>query len=320
MRKILVILSVIILSCNAWAASECNIQIVYSSGKIVNEQIAIYNITGQLLGFSNFDGRFSLQCTENTVIVVKDSAQLTAKGIISPNGANIITLKDGQNPDPSCNGTCTGCGTTDFEDIVGQPGYQRRGMGSCNYATCVCSWTYEYRCADGYHGQSTDGQTGCYPCGGFIKNIAGTGLGGAKIYDVEGRLVAQSTSPNGEFGMACESALLSLYVVNYEDQSGKIFLVAPGTTPSVIPVGAKVIELSNNMQITLCTQNIETTSGYYCAGNIYMPCPADENEMPVTSDLGNNAGVSGCYVPSSATKKDSKGTYNYSQNCHYSTK
>lgn len=321
MKKIFALFAVILVSMYAQAVYACGGKVVYSSGKQVYDDVGIYNIMGQLLTYTTLGGEFFISsCSENMMILVRDPDQISAKAVISPNKQTLVTLNDGYGPDPSCDGSCPGCTTTDFEDIAGFPGYQKRGIGSCNHATCVCSWTYEYRCAAGYHGQTTDGQTGCYACGGFIRDITGTGLGGAKIYDIEGKLVSQSTSPNGEFGISCESALLSLYVINYNNQSGKLLLVAPGTTPSEIPVGAKVIEMSNDIQITLCTQDVTTDAGYYCAGNIYMICPADENGMPVTSDSGNDRGVTGCYVSSSATKSDSKGIYSYSQNCHYSTK
>ncbi|MCM1294745.1 MAG: hypothetical protein NC311_04245 [Muribaculaceae bacterium] len=65
----------------------------------------------------------------------------------------------------TCACNCSDCLNGDFIDI--STGYQRKALFTCDCssdtAACVNAG-YEYRCATGYYGSSTNGTSGCTPC------------------------------------------------------------------------------------------------------------------------------------------------------------
>ena len=67
---------------------------------------------------------------------------------------------------PGCN-QYIGCRTGSWENVSNEPGKQRRSVGTCE--TFSCSYSYEYRCVNGYFG---DGNT-CTSC------AVATGVDGA---------------------------------------------------------------------------------------------------------------------------------------------
>lgn len=63
-----------------------------------------------------------------------------------------------------CECICTDCTTDSWS--AGNTGYQRRTKRSCNCTSgsAICNAQYEYRCAAGYYGSSTNGTSGCSAC------------------------------------------------------------------------------------------------------------------------------------------------------------
>ncbi len=65
-----------------------------------------------------------------------------------------------------CKVDCTGCSncTDNASWTAGNTGYERRTKKTCDYDTCQCKTSTEYRCAKGYYGTSFTGTTGCTRC------------------------------------------------------------------------------------------------------------------------------------------------------------
>ncbi len=63
-----------------------------------------------------------------------------------------------------CEKSCTGCSNcaSDTTWSAGDAGYERLATRRCDCNTCKTSW--EYRCAAGYWGTTTNGTSGCTQC------------------------------------------------------------------------------------------------------------------------------------------------------------
>lgn len=301
MRKLIITAIAAVISAPANAA-ECSGRI-YQSGKEPDAPAEFYNLQGTLVGYSDTNGQFSIACTGQQIFVVHvDNA--IYKAILKP-GSNNIIVKDNQepNPDPAC---CENCKTSDWYS-TGKTGYQRRDVYT-GCVSCKCSYETEYRCGDGWRGNTTDGETGCYPCGGFVRDINGQPIKNAKFYNVLGELVA-TTGETGEFGMECETESTGIHIMQYDGVSSKLIF-----TQSFIPeIQGPQFLISNEIEITTCTQSLEHWDGYYCVGIIQMQCPASADGAPVASGTMGNS----CYIPAGTPISDETGTFEYTSDCHY---
>lgn len=78
-----------------------------------------------------------------------------------------------------CRCECSNC-QSDTTWSAGNTGYQRRLIRTCDCSgsTATCKSNYEYRCAVGYYGSSTNGTSGCTRCpasGGIYGTTAAAG-------------------------------------------------------------------------------------------------------------------------------------------------
>ena len=73
--------------------------------------------------------------------------------------------------------TCSDCTSTNW--LSYNTGYQRRTVKTCNVSTGNCSSTYEYRCAAGWYGSSSNGTSGCTRCPD-LNGVYGSSTAGSK--------------------------------------------------------------------------------------------------------------------------------------------
>ena len=65
--------------------------------------------------------------------------------------ADVLSNEYWQDLCPGCN-QYIGCGIGSMEDVPNEPGKQRWRVGTCDMTTFSCSYSYNYRCANGYFG------------------------------------------------------------------------------------------------------------------------------------------------------------------------
>lgn len=282
--------------------AECSGTISYQSGASLSQAAAFYTITGQVVGYSDLNGQFSVSCTANQIFIIRIGSE-SIKKVLNP-GDNQIVIND--IPDIDC---CQGCTSTDWYS-TGNTGYEQRDNASCS--SCKCSVVSEYRCGDGWRGITTDGKTGCHQCGGNLRDINGTPIENVEIYNILGALISTSGT-NGEFGIECTSGI---YVLNINGGVSSKLVMGEISAPDF---SGPIFPLSNNIQITLCTSSLEHDKGYYCMGQIQMACPASPDGAPTTSDGKTRTTNHPCYIPAGTTISDYSGTFEFTSNCHYST-
>lgn len=125
-----------------------------------------------------------------------------SKSITVPGCSNAITYYDCEKP---CT-QCTDCESEDWKLYVTPSGviriaYQRKVTAICNYATCVCSKKYQYRCNDGYYGRSINGLTGCSRCPANGSNgllTWGSSVAGNNL-SIAGCFVASGGDESGDY-------------------------------------------------------------------------------------------------------------------------
>lgn len=293
------------------AYADCAGTIKYASGRQLSGPADIYNISGVRIAASDADGNFSFSCTDNQVVLVRDGTNSTRA--VVRNGTNNSIIFNDTPTTPTCNGKCSNCTTGEFADVQGRTGYQSRQAATCNTATCECSWETEYRCSPDYAGFTSDGQTGCYACGGFLYDINDMPLGGVNIYNIDGQLLFTSAT-GGEFGIDCNSGI---YILVVNGLSAKA-VFGDAAYIDKLPDEAPAYILSNNMKINLCESG-QYLQGYFCSNGIHLQCPADTGGADVTSNpLSTRALKHACYIPTGAGASDDTGMYIYTADCHYS--
>ena len=118
------------------------------------------------------------------------------KMYVTPSG--VIRIAYQRKVTATCNyATCVCSKTFQYIRIA----YQRKVTATCNYATCVCSKTFQYRCNDGYYGRSINGLTGCSRCPINSSNgvrIWGNSVAG-KNYSISGCFVASGGDESGDY-------------------------------------------------------------------------------------------------------------------------
>lgn len=125
-----------------------------------------------------------------------------SKSITVPGCTNTIAYYDCEKP---CT-QCTDCESEDWKVYVTPSGviriaYQRKVTATCNYATCVCSKKFQYRCNDGYYGRSINGLTGCSRCPATGSNgiiTWGESIAGQN-YSIAGCFVASGGDESGDY-------------------------------------------------------------------------------------------------------------------------
>ena len=73
-----------------------------------------------------------------------------------------------------------GCGTGTWENVSNEPGKQRRSVGTCDLTWYQCSYSYNYRCVNGYFG---DGDT-CTSCAVATGVDGATTVSGSSITSI----------------------------------------------------------------------------------------------------------------------------------------
>lgn len=202
---------------------------------------------------------------------------------------------------------CAGCVDTDWGS-TSNDGYESRQIASCT--SCVCSYTTEYRCAEDWHGSTTDGESGCYECGGLVHDFNGTPLSGVEFYDMNGQIISKSDE-NGDFGLMCTEGI---YIVSSPNKLSSRIMLTNSIDASLTQ---HQILLSNNMDLELCNNASEYLAGYYCSGVLHIPCPESSDGAPVTSSGITRAQEHACYVPANTPIPDAYGTFKYVSDCHY---
>ena len=125
-----------------------------------------------------------------------------SKNILVPGCTNPIAYYDCEK---QCT-QCTDCESEDWKLYVTPSGviriaYQRKVTATCNYATCVCSKTFQYRCNDGYYGMSINGLTGCSRCPANGSNgllTWGSSVAGNNL-SIAGCFVASGGDESGDY-------------------------------------------------------------------------------------------------------------------------
>lgn len=208
--------------------------------------------------------------------------------------------------------SCNACYDTNWES--NGTGYQVKKTGgtcvdnSCtSHGKCI-DQTIEYRCAPGYCGTSTDGETGC------IKTTIPTGC---RVLDT-----FQFECPAGVENCLCTNSIPKIC------RALDIFDTPPSWATNYI-CGYNVWTATGTgyeQQIETTTENETCTSSnitYRCAAGYYgtttngtsgcTKCPT-----PGTSTAGTNTSMTQCYIPAGTEMSDSSGTYIYTKNCYYS--
>ena len=109
---------------------------------------------------SELDYSDELRCNELRGEIMQTWANFGRPSTIDGlQAVKITVLSNGAWQDfcPGCN-QVIGCGTGSWENVPNEPGKQRSRVGTCE--TFACSYSYEYRCVNGYFG---DGNT-CTSC------------------------------------------------------------------------------------------------------------------------------------------------------------
>ncbi len=89
------------------------------------------------------------------------------------------------------------------------------------------------------------------------------------------------------------------------------------STSCTCPTLSGYTDINTQLSTTRCITSFSYTSckpGYYLFNNYCMACPNGG-----TSDDGNTAGMTSCYLPSNQTVTDASGTYIWQNNCNYQT-
>lgn len=94
----------------------------------------------------------------------------------------------------SCKCSCSSC-TSDSSFSNYSTGYQRKANRSCDCSsgTATCKTTYQYRCAAGYYGSSSNGTSGCTKCTSSGTSDAGDNATQSKCYLTAGTSMSDTT-------------------------------------------------------------------------------------------------------------------------------
>lgn len=94
----------------------------------------------------------------------------------------------------SCSCNCSSC-TSDSSYSNYSTGYQRQAVRSCDCSsgTATCKTTYQYRCAAGYYGSSTNGTSGCSKCTSSGTSDLGDNATQSKCYLTAGTSMSDGT-------------------------------------------------------------------------------------------------------------------------------
>ena len=207
---------------------------------------------------------------------------------------------------------CTACVDTGWESYG--TGYEIKKTGgtcvnnSCtSYGECI-NQTIEYRCASGYCGTSTDGQTGCvkttmsasgcrvmdkfeFECPDGVENCMCTNTY-PKICSV---LDIFDTLPSWATNYICGYNVWTTTATGYEKQTIATF---------------------ENGSCTAATTSYRCANGYYGTSTNgtsgCTQCPS-----PGTSTAATNTSITQCYISAGKELSDVTGKYAYTQNCYY---
>ena len=94
----------------------------------------------------------------------------------------------------SCSCNCSNC-TSDSSFSNYNTGYQRKANRSCDCSSgsATCKTTYQYRCAAGYYGSSTNGTSGCSKCTSTGTSDVGDNATQSKCYLTAGTSMSDSS-------------------------------------------------------------------------------------------------------------------------------
>ena len=156
------------------------------------------NVVGCATGKDTFYGSYAVR----SCLTCPYDYELVSKSLVVPGCTRAVFYND-------CQATCIECPDCESEDWkmyvtpsgVIRIAYQRKVTAACNYATCVCSKKFQYRCNDGYYGRSINGLTGCYRCPINSSNgvrIWGNSVAG-KNYSISGCFVASGGDESGDY-------------------------------------------------------------------------------------------------------------------------
>lgn len=119
----------------------------------------------------------------------------------------------------TCGCTCSGCASETLWSDADNAGYERKASRSCSCAgtTAQCITSYEYRCAAGYYGSSTDGQTGCTRCPISGSSYGTTASGGAtditECYLTDGSSFGDAAGTGIIEGGSCQYSRLTQVII-----------------------------------------------------------------------------------------------------------
>ena len=207
---------------------------------------------------------------------------------------------------------CTACVDTGWESYG--TGYEiKKTGGTCVNNSCTSTGecinqTIEYRCASGYCGTSTDGQTGC------VKTTVSTS--GCRVMDKfefecpDGVEICQCTNtypkicyvqdifdtlPSWATNYICGYNVWTTTATGYEKQTMATF---------------------ENGSCTAATTSYRCANGYYGTSTNgtsgCTQCPS-----PGTSTAATNTSITQCYISAGKELSDVTGKYAYTQNCYY---
>ena len=155
-----------------------------------------------LVGCGSFTTQYYNNMGVSSCTTCPSGFNRVSKSITVPGCSNAITYYDCEQPCIEC----PDCESEDWKTYVTPSGviriaYQRKVTATCNYATCVCSKKYQYRCNDGYYGRSINGLTGCSRCPANGSNgllTWGSSVAGNNL-SIAGCFVASGGDESGDY-------------------------------------------------------------------------------------------------------------------------
>lgn len=255
------------------------------------------------------------QTSNLKITLCEDAAEIGSVTCNVPNGGAGAGCGGSSGGGETCT-SCPDCTTTSWSEI--KPGYESRVVASCDKSTCKCSKTTEYRCADGYVGETTDGETGCFStqcpennCCGIVRDTTNWGVIGASVVvksQIDGRIYGVVTDVDGRFQLStCK----------------------PGDKISFLYIGLvrqDFIVSNPYMEVTLEDDHgeISCDAGYYMdwstGASKCIKCPSYEGvegQIPANNTHTYENDITYCYLPAGSSFSDDKGKYEYTSNCYY---
>ena len=213
---------------------------------------------------------------------------------------------------------CTACNGNDGEWHSNGTGYEvRRSGGTCSGNSCTsngtCSGeTVEYRCAPGYCGETTDGQTGC----ASVESLMHMGGSPSDNKAVLCRLRGSGTCPSDATECIPIKTTPPTYLATYNSFPGypDTFLggICTGLREGSTVMYQTDLTLEADKMCTMQQSSVCKSGDYGIPGSSgCTSCPS-----PGTSGIGTTS-IGNCYIPTNKSYTDETGTYEYTSPCYY---